>query len=736
MELDPSLPPDLPEFGGRVPRRAEPCSARELFCGLFVDLEEHVHCFEPAFELALSLLHGVQLPPIDPRDGRDFAAALLDWGQGALCPLPQLEFASSWPVRVVREFAPFGLSDGAWLRGATSTNAIETEVGMKLLKQFMIRFGDPASGEAYVQRYAALLRSLGIAPDLISRWEWDEAAPCCDVSYEHALLGLALGLFPSTLGLETLGYNLWMAAIGPCPLLEQLVPGLRRRGAALRYLDMHDRGALRDLAQQAVQLALRGSDGTAARRRIARGFVAAQRSYERWQQAMLGRNIPMSAREFVLEGIKRKARFSADHHRDVQLRGHSLQQLLLGGRAGHEKLLELLAQSLLIRPGAPEQSRFMTHSISIEGPMFDAFTAPEKLELAEWIASLPERENEPRTAREPEPRVATAGVYTAPRDPASLERFAQARFGDKGLADLFYYFANADLYPAVRLFAKTFVAQVFAVLERALASDPRLRSSLVPAYSEESVARIVAEQHANNVRSRAQRGQPSRRRDEREEAAKGIQEVFDGSWLQGFADVRRADFEEYGWLFRIYASEHGDGDFSWNHCQIFRRAFCVLGPPIALPKTDRRLYDAFEIGIAALTTLAASLNTRTYMPELLGINLGIESTGVGGSYMDDWKYAHETGSKWRALAWRLHNSIDNYADGHTKWSLAAVQAFMRRVRDGCPGAVPEQWARIWRLWRVREILSHGSDQERAALAGLFGASSQPTAAGERRETAP
>ncbi|HTV23274.1 MAG TPA: hypothetical protein VMG12_31515, partial [Polyangiaceae bacterium] len=70
---------------------------------------------------------------------------------------------------------------------------------------------------------------------------------------------------------------------------------------------------------------------------------------------------------------------------------------------------------------------------------------------------------------------------------------------------------------------------------------------------------------------------------------------------------------------------------------------------------------------------------------------------------------------------RLHNSIDNYADGHTKWSLAAVQAFLRRVKSGTPEAVERQWVRVWRLWRCQDILTHGTDAERAALAEHFGA---------------
>jgi hypothetical protein len=121
------------------------------------------------------------------------------------------------------------------------------------------------------------------------------------------------------------------------------------------------------------------------------------------------------------------------------------------------------------------------------------------------------------------------------------------------------------------------------------------------------------------------------------------------------------------------------------------------------------------------------------MPEILGINLGIEATGVGGSYIDQWRDAEKDGNPWRALAWLLHNSIDNYADGHTKWSLSAVQSFMRRVKAGNAESVNAQWLRIWRLWRCRDILIHGTDEEQGVLEGYF---TQPAEAEAAHAAAP
>jgi hypothetical protein len=728
IPLDPE--PERPEFGHAVEHRPEACTPRELFVNLFTDLEEHIHFLEPAFEFVLDALERAEparLTPAPPAvgvaAGIEAIDALVAWANAAGAPELPAGFGSSWPVRVVREFAPVGLADGAWLRGAMLANAVENEVGMRLLQQLMIRFGDPASSEAYVQRYSSLLKSLGTPPDIVTRWEWEESQPCTDVSYEHGLLGLCLGLFPTAFGPELLGFNLWMAAIGPCPLLERLAPRLRDRGACLRYFERHDRRGMQALAREAVEQALAADmDGRAAR--VARGFMAAHASYTRWEAAMLGGNVPVTPRDFVLEGIRRKSRFAAEHHGDVRVMGRNVRELFLSGPEGHALLLERLARSPLIRAGQPDQSRFMTHSLSIDGPMFDSFTAAEKLDLREWIISLAP----PQPAVEKFLPLGLVGKYTCPQDPESLEQFALERFGDATNAELYYYFANSDRYPAVYRFARLFVGEVLGKLNEAFTEDPRLNSQDPPPYSERRIAELVAEAHEKNVRGRLEPSAPEaptaagnaaagNTGDEAEEPAEYIGAIFDGCWLQGFADVRRADFEEYGWLFRIYASEHGDGSMAQNHCTIFRKEFVAsLGPDMLLSKRDRRLYERFDVVIGSVAKMAIALNTRQFMPEILGMNLAIEASGVGGEYLERWKRAERGGREWEALAARLHNSIDNYADGHTKWSLSAVQAFMRRVKDGAPSQVDAQWKRIWQLWRVQDILEHGSEVERDALA--------------------
>lgn len=721
--FEPLASSPVPEFGADVQRAARACTPRELFCRLFVELEENVHYLLPAFEFVTAQLARAPVPVAEVTladiSAEAFADALVAWANGTLPPPPEAEFAWSWPARVAREFAPMGLSDGAWLRGSVQANAVESEVGMRQLRQLMLRFGDPGTGEPYSQRYAALLKSLGMPPESITRWEWQESLPCTELSYEHALLGLTLGLFPASVALETVGFNLWMTNVGPCPLLSALAPQLQLRNACLRYFELQESETLAALARQAVAQACAEQPDARVRQRIARGFAAAHRSYVRWHLAMCGRNVPRTPREFVLEAIRRKARFSAEHHAEVRLGQHSIQELMLAGAQEHELLLDALAASPLVQPGSPDKSRLLTHSLSIDGPMFDAFTAAEINDLREWIASLPAAAaascTSDRSTR-PAP-VELEGAYTAPQQPESLAEFAFARYGNLSNSELYCCFANADLHPAIYVFGRVFVEGVMQKLSKAFAQDERLNSKTPPPYSEQAIAELVAEQHVLNVRARLEKQPgPSTAPAPEVELKSYIGAIFDGCWLQGFADVQRAGLEEYGWLFRIYASEHGDGRMAWNHCRIFRHAFAALGPDIFLPKTDVRLYQMFDVAVGSLAKLAVSLNTRRFLPEILGTNLGIEASGVGGTHFETWKEAEGEGATWKALAHRLHNSIDNYADGHTKWSLAAVQAFMRRVKDASPADVDAQWHRLWRMWRLLELMEHGSESERKALA--------------------
>lgn len=102
--------------------------------------------------------------------------------------------------------------------------------------------------------------------------------------------------------------------------------------------------------------------------------------------------------------------------------------------------------------------------------------------------------------------------------------------------------------------------------------------------------------------------------------------------------------------------------------------------------------SAFDLPVYMLSISCYSVE---FLPELLGLNMAIELSGLGKGYMglvDEWKY-------WGidpTIA-NIHISIDNYASGHTFLAKKAIQLYMDDIlqRTGDLVLVDKHWRRIY-----------------------------------------
>lgn len=177
--------------------------------------------------------------------------------------------------------------------------------------------------------------------------------------------------------------------------------------------------------------------------------------------------------------------------------------------------------------------------------------------------------------------------------------------------------------------------------------------------------------------------------------------LVDGAWLAGIATAAE-NLDEVGrHLARIHADELGNGRPQWNHANVYRRLLDSLG--IALPPLDseafagdnRFLDAAFELPVYLL---AMGQRADRYFPELLGLNLAIELSGLGGGYLGAIEVLRWHGIDPTIVA--LHLSIDNLASGHAARAVDAITLYLdqARRRGGDP-AVQEQWRRVERGYR-------------------------------------
>ncbi|MFG6194394.1 iron-containing redox enzyme family protein [Nonomuraea sp. JJY05] len=81
------------------------------------------------------------------------------------------------------------------------------------------------------------------------------------------------------------------------------------------------------------------------------------------------------------------------------------------------------------------------------------------------------------------------------------------------------------------------------------------------------------------------------------------------------------------------------------------------------------------------------------MPEILGLNLAMELSGVGGGYRRAAAALRRYG--YSTLFVDLHNTIDNVATGHAAWAADAIDTYLADLpRVLGPEGVTAAWERI------------------------------------------
>lgn len=392
---------------------------------------------------------------------------------------------------------------------------------------------------------------------------------------------------------------------------------------------------------------------------------------ERFPKERVGRGIALWLREHDLwwrrfrEGeselprrLLQKARYGIGHHRHVRFAGRSLDEWLsdlVSGR-NREAFLERLPALL---PCLRRASRF-------GGPMFGVFSEEELEGLARSL---------------PLPNVPPKGE-ASPREGGPPERFSR-------------------LSPRA-LYHRLLVAPDSRVLAAASGYVERLlrKASGNPPCSPEHFSSWIDRRYAEALSP-----PPARVPRLPRELYLFLLEQFapfvliDGCWLLASARIARR-FPEVGKrLFQIYFEELGGGEPSRHHGNLYRGL--LLECAIELPEPQERAFvdhprflsRAFDL--PALLLSIGHLPER-FLPELLGLNLAIELSGLGATYRDLARDFDFWGIDAQIV--RLHQAIDNPATGHTALAREAIELFL----EGAPDEESRRylWRRVWNGYRL------------------------------------
>ena len=421
----------------------------------------------------------------------------------------------------------------------------------------------------------------------------------------------------------------------------------------------------------------------------------------------------------MAELVAAKRHHAQGYHRRIRLAERSLDDWLAESAEYPSAFLQALRGSSWIQSACPEGSRLL-RAMEFGGPMFGVFDEREKRICLDWIAAssnpekgdmdrlqIPNKSGEPLThSQMAQANVESRDNFCPMPQPVREPGLARPRLNPRrSFTALICAESSADA-------AETAMMVVERILFRT-----RLLSFLAPRhkrffpYEPQRFFDYVERLHRREVeRYRPLQGQPRLSREFCRWAALQLAPAIlvDGAWLATIATAEEKLGETGRHLLRIYADELGNGRTEWNHPNVYRNLLDNLD--FVLPPFDSEAFAGFpEFLDAAFSIpnylLAIGLHSGRYLPEVLGLNLAIELSGLGAGYMGMTDVLACHGMDPTIL--RLHLSIDNLASGHAARAREAIMLYLDEVRRKTgTSSVDTHWRRIWRGYRSLDTATY------------------------------
>ncbi|MEU9924924.1 iron-containing redox enzyme family protein [Streptomyces griseoluteus] len=601
--------------------------------------------------------------------------------------------------RAVLGCAPLALVSGAWLQWLSAPGDFEVPVVLRILAVYA---DDVGAGHPHASRGSAfleLLRRLRLAEHAVpaARLTGDQRVP--ESAFVLPGLLLAMSRRPTEFRGELLGADLCLRTVGLLPALtmvrrarpgecdwDAVDPSAPRRAGAERP-DRQCRSLVDELVAE---------EGDRAADAVRRGFTGTLGALREWSEALYAELLAAGDPAFdMAELMRQRSREGAVYHDQFQLEGKPLARWLAECRTDAGPLLDALARSKLVKPGRSSASALVRGLVGERGPMFRVFSPQDLNVIRRWIDSLP------ATSPQEEPAESRTGT---PVTPATLAKVATAlRAGHRApgrapssVREAYHLLMRRTDTPALRSWAKIYVAGWLArsahgMDERTMPLPARWgREGLRPWLQERH------DRHGSEFEQNAEVPLPSREAVVDDTVQTAPLTLIDGSWLQGFTDYEQASSEIGHSLFETYWDELGNGEPRLNHPLIYRDVLKEMGvdpPPTASPEFARWpgfRDESFELPVY---WLCVGRFPRTFLPEVLGLNLAMELSGVGGTYRRARLALKAYGFSTRFVD--IHNTIDNVATGHSAWAADAVDTLMAALPDTSGAGGREQtWQRV------------------------------------------
>jgi Iron-containing redox enzyme len=624
---------------------------------------------------------------------------------------------------LVEQSAPMAAALGVWLQGLSAPAVFEDDVHLKILALLANDIGAGAPERSRHDAFRLLARQLDVAEAFGGARELSSVRSIGEAMFCWPALFFALSRRSDAFELELLGIDLAMRTVGLLPPWRVLAR--RRPTSDLSGCDLSSVriAALAELASQTAKRSRppqssqapavpvtpaalsrwifeRRLAEPAAATRLYAGFEWAVRGLEHWSANLLelveAWTDPRLAMGLL---VQERAREAQIYHQSYKLEGKNLSTWFEEARVDPLPLVDAIARSKLVRPRAPRSSALIGALVRPDGPMFRIFSDRDTATILRWIESLAATlpASAPVADDEAEEPAATAAQRSLPL--RSLTP-TPVRTGDlslgatpRSIREAYFLLQGRALAPRTRAFVHEYITWW---TKAARASIDKTERSLPPSWAPGELRAWLLDahdKHSTEFEDRKSVGLPSREDVIDQTLQTAPLTLIDGSWLQGFTDIALASSRWGARLFQTYWDELGNGQWEINHPKIYRDLLTNMG--IDLPPTgslefalDARLRpESFRLPVYWLCVGKCPV---TFRPEVLGMNLAMELSGVGGSYRSAQKFL--THYRFSTHFVDLHNTIDNVSTGHSAWAADAIDAHMQMIAE--LGDVEAEWLRV------------------------------------------
>ncbi|MGH8547313.1 MAG: iron-containing redox enzyme family protein [Methylococcales bacterium] len=597
---------------------------------------------------------------------------------------------------LIRQFAPAALLGQCWLKRYSQAVNCHTDLATALFRVCQASL-DPEGRKSGIDAYRVIMWRAGVGLPRIDSHAFCEHDQLSEDSFRHALLGLCLARCGKDFSGELIGFTaadvFCLSGIFDANLIRQFdVFGIPDHYSASRV-------RAGSKATGAVQEAMSGfvrdhSEPESGKRGIEAGirlYVQADRMF--WAAVLADLGAKQNPGDRVLALFRNKAQYGKGFHKAVMIGGTSLDDWFETAAADGPAFLDALAHSKWFDVMNPERSLFFTRVTAPDGVMAGVFTPSELSTIRDWLEAR-------RTSGGD---LAASGIASESR--GAISRAVTCRASPTAalprptLREMFHRLVNVYEYPEVLSAARDYVEKCLGYTKLALGLTP---NSELQRFR---FSHAAFESRINSIyRRQVDAYQPlnGRPRLGRDGWIFVIQQfaptvLVDGCWLQNVNDPGMHNCPISEALWRIYADEVGNGEIRTNHPVIYRGLLESLG--IDLPAIDDPRFANHQDFIAGafdipVYLLAVSQFPCSFLPELIGINLAIELSGLGGGYLRLAKSLEYWGIDSTIV--KVHQSADNMASGHAAIARSVVSHYLDQLLSvNGERAMQSHWQRIW-----------------------------------------